>query len=1013
MKKIFLLTLALLASFSLWAANGDVLFTQDFSGTGSLTYTQNVGLTKTSGLAGIVGDADNLFTSVTTNNKNTTGIAINHATGGNSKSAVGIFQAYFNNTSGYWSAIRTNDFAGDAPTALKLSMDIYFDNLSSSSSAVLANIAIGNGFTESLKSSSPEDASTVHSGWGITVESSPKLCAYNTYGTKIYNTALSYSTWYSITWIVNNTGETLTYDNPTGSGTSTIANDKYDIWLKTQAQGIASYTKVASAISATTEATDLQELYFGSPSGKKHEFRMDNIVVTDLTPAPAGPVDPTITFNNANYNIGGSLDLSTLFSSNSKGDVTYSVKNANGTGATIAGTSFSASTTGTAIVTASQAAETGKYNAKSVDATITVLAPPSAEPTISAHPSTSAAQYIKDATATALSVTASGNGTVTYQWYSNTTASNTDGTILENCTTETCTPSTASLGTLYYYCAVTNTETSKTPTTINSNVSGAITVVAPSHDITYTNLKGADNSANPTTYAEGTGVASFAKLRHVIGYDFKEWSPSSISTSATTDQTIEAQWTENAVATGAGSLTYAFAFGSGTVTTSSITRVNGSLYDATDVSLAHTSFDDNAAKNGCSGKLNTTSSKSETNYVELTFKIADGYTFMPSSVSVRANAVSTDKTIEVELKDNAATPNSKSVTATLTAGSTDKGATNAFNFADGSPVKLEGTVTLKIYVYGATNAWRLGTSIVISGTVAEKTYAVTFADPSNGTLVVKNGEDAITSGDKFPQGTTLDVVATPTDNDYALAALTAGETDILSNKQFTVGTEDIEVSATFTEKPAAQISWTSATASIALNGDAATLQALTNGSSLPVAYSSSNTGVASIDAETGAITLEAEGIANITATYTSTAEGAYKTTEVSYGLTVTAATYAVTFDTPSNGTLVVKKQVDEEWVAIASGDKFIEGTTLKVEATPASGYELNTLLANSTDIKESKSFTIGTVAVVVSATFKAEGGGTGFDNTADEIKAVKFFENGKLFIRRGDKVFDAQGQLVK
>ncbi len=38
---------------------------------------------------------------------------------------------------------------------------------------------------------------------------------------------------------------------------------------------------------------------------------------------------------------------------------------------------------------------------------------------------------------------------------------------------------------------------------------------------------------------------------------------------------------------------------------------------------------------------------------------------------------------------------------------------------------------------------------------------------------------------------------------------------------------------------------------------------------------------------------------------------------------------------------------------------------------------------------------------------------TALDNTVDELKAVKFFENGKLFIRRGDKVFDAQGQLVK
>ena len=86
------------------------------------------------------------------------------------------------------------------------------------------------------------------------------------------------------------------------------------------------------------------------------------------------PVDPTITFNNDAYTVGGdALDLSTLFTSNSTGAVTYSVKTEGGTGAAIAGTSFTATAAGTAVVTASQAAAAG-YNAKSVDANITVSA---------------------------------------------------------------------------------------------------------------------------------------------------------------------------------------------------------------------------------------------------------------------------------------------------------------------------------------------------------------------------------------------------------------------------------------------------------------------------------------------------------------------------------------------------------------------------------------------------------------------------------------------------------------
>ena len=60
--------------------------------------------------------------------------------------------------------------------------------------------------------------------------------------------------------------------------------------------------------------------------------------------------------------------------------------------------------------------------------------------------------------------------------------------------------------------------------------------------INYAELKGADNSANPTEYAEGIGIASFEPLSDVAGFHFTGWSPASIGTSATGEQTITAQW---------------------------------------------------------------------------------------------------------------------------------------------------------------------------------------------------------------------------------------------------------------------------------------------------------------------------------------------------------------------------------------------------------------------------------------------------------------------------------------
>ena len=60
--------------------------------------------------------------------------------------------------------------------------------------------------------------------------------------------------------------------------------------------------------------------------------------------------------------------------------------------------------------------------------------------------------------------------------------------------------------------------------------------------ITYADTKGADVTAFPTTYYEGTGVASFEPIADVTDYHFVGWVPASISTEATGDQTITAQW---------------------------------------------------------------------------------------------------------------------------------------------------------------------------------------------------------------------------------------------------------------------------------------------------------------------------------------------------------------------------------------------------------------------------------------------------------------------------------------
>ena len=77
-------------------------------------------------------------------------------------------------------------------------------------------------------------------------------------------------------------------------------------------------------------------------------------------------------------------------------------------------------------------------------------------------------------------------------------------------------------------------------------------------------------------------------------------------------------------------------------------------------------------------------------------------------------------------------------------------------------------------------------------------HAVTFADPANGSLVIKYAGSPITTGDEFTKNSVLTVEVTP-DTGYQLETLTANGDDIKDTKSFTVVTENVVVAATFAE----------------------------------------------------------------------------------------------------------------------------------------------------------------------------------------------------------------------
>ena len=91
-------------------------------------------------------------------------------------------------------------------------------------------------------------------------------------------------------------------------------------------------------------------------------------------------------------------------------------------------------------------------------------------PVITTQPSTSTQNVAVGGSPSALSIVASGTG-LSYQWFRNTSNSNSGGSSISGATSSSYTPSAASAGTTYYYCVVTGICTSTT-----SNVSGAVIV---------------------------------------------------------------------------------------------------------------------------------------------------------------------------------------------------------------------------------------------------------------------------------------------------------------------------------------------------------------------------------------------------------------------------------------------------------------------------------------------------------------------------------------------------------
>ena len=260
-------------------------------------------------------------------------------------------------------------------------------------------------------------------------------------------------------------------------------------------------------------------------------------------------------------------------------------------------------------------------------------------------------------------------------------------------------------------------------------------------------------------------------------------------------------------------------------------------------------------------------------------------------------------------------------------------------------------------------------NLTVKATFSKKSFAVTFAKEGEGTISATGAS----SLNAVAYGTELTINATPAEG-YELTALTANGTDILATKKIVVK-DNMTVKATFTKKNFA----------ISLTKEGEGTITATGASNLnSVAYGTELT----INAT------PAMGYELVSITAGGTDITASKKVVVTGNLTVKATfakkAFAVSLTKEGEGTISATGADDLNAVAY--------GTELTINATPAMGYELQSLVAGGVDITATKKIVVKD-NLTVKATFAKKSFAVTFDKVgegmitatgADDLNAVAY-----------------------
>ena len=216
-------------------------------------------------------------------------------------------------------------------------------------------------------------------------------------------------------------------------------------------------------------------------------------------------------------------------------------------------------------------------------------------------------------------------------------------------------------------------------------------------------------------------------------------------------------------------------------------------------------------------------------------------------------------------------------------------------------------------------------NLTVKATFSNKTFAVSLTKEGEGTITATGAGNL----NAVAYGTELTINATPATG-YELVSITANGTDITSSKKVVVK-ENLTVKATFAKKTFA--------VSLTKVGEG-TITATGAGNLNAVAYGTELTIVATPATGYELVSITANG-ADISATKRVVVKD-----NVTVKATFTKKTFAVSLNKEGEG------KVDATGADNLNAVPY--GTELTIVATPATGYELVSLMANGTDITSSK-----------------------------------------------------------